>query len=135
MIAGEEVRLRRTDTFDRWDQAANLFKVLAWSLPLKSVLRTAHIFDVSSGHQWFLILNPIRLVEMQNLASPVVRCHHILPLRRKILDKFGGTSTIDASIMVFGLHKFCVSTCPTFLWWISKKIVFFLKLFGGLVCL
>ena len=30
--------------------------------------------------------------------------------RRKILDKFGGTSTIDASIMVFGLLKFCVST-------------------------
>jgi hypothetical protein len=30
--------------------------------------------------------------------------------RRKILDKFGGTSTIDASIMVFGLHEFCVST-------------------------
>ena len=32
------------------------------------------------------------------------------PRRRKILDKFGGTSTIDASIMVFGLLKFCVST-------------------------
>ena len=32
------------------------------------------------------------------------------PGRRKILDKFGGTSTIDASIMVFGLLKFCVST-------------------------
>ena len=31
------------------------------------------------------------------------------PRRRKILDKFGGTSTIDASIMVFGLLKFCVS--------------------------
>ncbi len=30
--------------------------------------------------------------------------------RRKFLDKFGGTSTIDASIMVFGLHRFCVST-------------------------
>ena len=30
--------------------------------------------------------------------------------RRKILDKFGGTSTIDASIMVFGLPKFCAST-------------------------
>ena len=30
--------------------------------------------------------------------------------KRKILDKFGGTSTIDASIMVFGLHEFCVST-------------------------
>ena len=29
--------------------------------------------------------------------------------RPKILDKFGGTSTIDASIMVFGLHEFCVS--------------------------
>jgi hypothetical protein len=27
-----------------------------------------------------------------------------------MLDKFGGTSTIDASIMVFGLLKFCVST-------------------------
>ena len=27
--------------------------------------------------------------------------------RRKILDKFGGTSTIDESIMVFGLHEFC----------------------------
>ena len=26
-----------------------------------------------------------------------------------MLDKFGGTSTIDASIMVFGLLKFCVS--------------------------
>jgi len=26
------------------------------------------------------------------------------------LDKFGGTSTIDASIMAFGLHKFCGST-------------------------
>lgn len=26
------------------------------------------------------------------------------------MDKFGGTSTIDASIMVFGLLKFCVST-------------------------
>ena len=25
------------------------------------------------------------------------------------MDKFGGTSTIDASIMVFGLLKFCVS--------------------------
>jgi hypothetical protein len=31
-------------------------------------------------------------------------------LRREMLDKFGGTSTIDASIMVFGLLKFCVST-------------------------
>jgi hypothetical protein len=31
-------------------------------------------------------------------------------MRRKILDKYGGTSTIDAGIMVFGLHKFCVST-------------------------
>ena len=29
-----------------------------------------------------------------------------------MLDKFGGTSTIDASIMVFGLHKFCVFTGP-----------------------
>ena len=28
--------------------------------------------------------------------------------RRRILDKFGGT--IHASIMVFGLHEFCVST-------------------------
>jgi hypothetical protein len=36
--------------------------------------------------------------------------HHMHQLRRKILDKFGGTSTIDASIMVFGLHRFCVST-------------------------
>ncbi len=26
------------------------------------------------------------------------------------MDKFGGTSTIDASIMEFGLHEFCVST-------------------------
>jgi hypothetical protein len=30
--------------------------------------------------------------------------------KRKYLDKFSGTSTIDASIMVFGLHEFCVST-------------------------
>ena len=30
------------------DQAANLSEVLAWSLTLKSVLRTANIYDVSS---------------------------------------------------------------------------------------
>ena len=29
------------------DQAANLSEVLAWSFSLKSVLRTANIFDVS----------------------------------------------------------------------------------------
>ena len=30
------------------DQAANLSEVLAWSYSLKSVLRTANIYDVSS---------------------------------------------------------------------------------------
>ena len=30
------------------DQATNLSEVLAWSLTLKSVLRTANIYDVSS---------------------------------------------------------------------------------------
>ena len=45
--------------------------------------------------------------------SPIVKHDQLLTKRRKILDKYGGTSTIDASIMVFGLHEFCVSTCRT----------------------
>lgn len=45
--------------------------------------------------------------------SPIVKHDQLLTKRRKILDKFGGTSTIDASIMVFGLHEFCVSTWRT----------------------
>ena len=40
----------------------------------------------------------------------VSRAVFVKDWRRKMLDKFGGTSTIDASIMVFGLLKFCVST-------------------------
>ena len=32
------------------DQAANLYEVLAWSYSLKSVLRTAYIFDVFRGY-------------------------------------------------------------------------------------
>ena len=40
-------------------------------------------------------------------------CGYLYPVyyvETQNLDKFGGTSTIDASIMVFGLLKFCVST-------------------------
>jgi hypothetical protein len=35
------------------DQAANLYEVLAWSFLLKSVLRTANIYDVSHGINHF----------------------------------------------------------------------------------
>ena len=42
-----EVPLRGTYCVLLCDQAANLSEVLAWSFSLKSVLRTANIFDVS----------------------------------------------------------------------------------------
>jgi len=32
-----------------------------------------------------------------------------LPFLKKMLDKFGGTSAIDASIMAFGLHKYWIN--------------------------
>ena len=40
-----KVPLRGTCTSQLYDQAANLYEVLAWSFSLKSVLRTAYIFD------------------------------------------------------------------------------------------
>ena len=42
------------------DQAANLFEVLAWSYSLKSVLRTAYIFDVFRGDTLCIRLLPPR---------------------------------------------------------------------------
>ena len=44
-----KVPLRGTCTIPPYDQAANLSEVLAWSFSLKSVLRTAYIFDVLPG--------------------------------------------------------------------------------------
>ena len=41
-----KVPLRGTCNIQLMDQAANLSEVLAWSFSLKSVLRTANIFDV-----------------------------------------------------------------------------------------
>ena len=45
-----KVPLRGTCIVLLSDQAANLSEVLAWSFSLKSVLRTANIFDVAPGH-------------------------------------------------------------------------------------
>jgi hypothetical protein len=42
-----KVPLRGTCNVQLMDQAANLSEVLAWSFILKSVLRTANIYDVS----------------------------------------------------------------------------------------
>ena len=57
-----------------------------------------------------ILFSHLRPVETQNFASQGQQIVMSNAWRRKILDKFGGTSTIDASIMVFSLHKFCVST-------------------------
>ena len=48
----QKVPLRGTCSIQYCDQAANLSEVLAWSLSLKSVLRTANISDV---FPWTLI--------------------------------------------------------------------------------
>ena len=45
----QKVPLRGTYSIQYCDQAANLSEVLAWSFSLKSVLRTANIFDVFPG--------------------------------------------------------------------------------------
>ena len=47
MPVNQKVPLRGTYNVQLMDQAANLSEVLAWSFSLKSVLRTANIFDVS----------------------------------------------------------------------------------------
>ena len=50
----QKVPLRGTCSIQYCDQAANLSEVLAWSLSLKSVLRTANISDVFS---WTLMVS------------------------------------------------------------------------------
>ena len=47
MPVNHKVPLRGTCNVQLLDQTANLSEVLAWSFSLKSVLRTAYIFDVS----------------------------------------------------------------------------------------
>ena len=46
-LVNHKVPLRGTCNVQLMDQAANLSEVLAWSYSLKSVLRTANIYDVS----------------------------------------------------------------------------------------
>ena len=46
-LVNHKVPLRGTCNVQLMDQAANLSEVLAWSFILKSVLRTANIYDVS----------------------------------------------------------------------------------------
>ena len=49
-LVNHKVPLRGTCNVLLMDQAANLSEVLAWSFILKSVLRTANIYDVSTDN-------------------------------------------------------------------------------------
>ena len=53
MAGNHKVPLRGTFCVLFYDQAANLFEVLTWSFPLKSVLRTANNFDVLPDNNLF----------------------------------------------------------------------------------
>ena len=52
-LVNHKVPLRGTCNVQLMDQAANLSEVLAWSFILKSVLRTANIYDVSQDNNDF----------------------------------------------------------------------------------
>ena len=52
-LVNHKVPLRGTCNVLLMDQAANLFEVFAWSFILKSVLRTANIYDVSPDNNNF----------------------------------------------------------------------------------
>ena len=71
-LVNHKVPLRGTCNVQLMDQAANLSEVLAWSFILKSVLRTANIYDVSPDNyknKIYLIFSHLTSWILQNGVS------------------------------------------------------------------
>ena len=83
-LVNHKVPLRGTCNVQLMDQAANLSEVLAWSFILKSVLRTANIYDVSpDNNDKILCFLYFLLLKIKNADAIIVFIVLIVFLLRK----------------------------------------------------